>query len=101
MDIVSSSALVADANFLESCRSREDILPGVGRSRSMSLRGVLFCQKCMGALYSFVINEEEPSMEISVPFPIKARDPFLWISEEDGRHGGPREGKTKCPGYHE
>lgn len=41
----------------------------------MLLRGALFFQKHVGALYSFVIDEEEPSMEISIPFPIKARDP--------------------------
>lgn len=50
----------------------------------MSLGVILFCQKCMGALDLFVRDYEDPSLEIAVPAPSNARDPFLWIQKKMG-----------------
>lgn len=43
----------------------------------MSLRGVLFWKKWVGALYSFREDNEESLVEIATPLPFKAMDAFL------------------------
>lgn len=52
------------------------LCPRLGPIGVRSPGGVLFLQKCVGALYLFVTDKEESSLKISIPLPIKARAPF-------------------------
>lgn len=66
---------------IESLRGREVILLEAGERGVMSPGGILFWAKCR-RVGGFVGDKEQSSLNLVMPTPIKAKDPFLRIRKK-------------------
>lgn len=59
-------------------------MPRTGARRGYVTRGMLFWPKCIMVLDGIVAEKEESLLELVMPIPIKANDPFLRIRKKIG-----------------